>query len=157
MPNVVDVDKGQRVWLAVCDDHHVLFGRRGVSCNHAGQWGLFGGRVDECEFPYQAVFREFKEETAYKAQDGETVVQVKRKVIKSKDCIWYKMSVPSVTSLLTKMLLTREVDDYRVIPLEYYQEDRTALQLPSGEILPLHYGAKYCDKSVLTNVRLSRF
>lgn len=63
-----------RSWLAITQQKRtwVLLGKRAPGCNNAGQWGLFGGRVDyeelnstwsTAEAAQKAACRELKEET----------------------------------------------------------------------------------------------
>lgn len=62
-----------RVFIAVFDhtNDQLLLGKRGANCKNAGQWGLFGGKIDAGESANQAAQRELEEETGVRLTLGE--------------------------------------------------------------------------------------
>lgn len=132
-----------RVWLAVCDTKSVILGKRSKNCNNAGQWGLFGGHVDEGESATDAVYREFREETGYVASPSvHPVREIAHGTVKHKDCIWYLMEVPSVDEMIRQLTRTDEVDDYVAMPVKAFPRAKPRREVTlSGytESFYLHY------------------
>lgn len=104
-------DEQQRVWVAITGRSQslVLAGLRGPEVNSPGQWGLFGGRVDEGETFLEAAQRELNEEIGVKI-DVQHLKLLRQEIIKSRICRWY--TIPRKHVNFADLRFTHEVCDF---------------------------------------------
>ena len=58
-------------WVLVKVGKKMLLGKRSREVANAGQWGLFGGSIEEGEDPKEGALRELEEEAGLSAKKGE--------------------------------------------------------------------------------------